>query len=643
MQPSQNVESPAADAPEPEPIPTDAAEGSVEDEQDPSTSEAERGEGFAALGLPAELVESVSALGYEEPTPIQREAIPVLLAGRDLLGQAATGTGKTAAFALPLLARLGDSPAEPQRPGALVLVPTRELATQVAEAIYRYGKRLGTSVLPIYGGTGYGRQLRALSEGVKVVVATPGRVLDHLQRGTLELDRLAFLVLDEADEMLDMGFAEDLEAILSRAPAERQTALFSATLPRRILDLAEAHLRDPERIAIAKERTAPGAIPRVRQVAYLVRRHEKLEALSRVLDLEVPAATLVFCRTRVGVDEVSEAMGARGYRAEALHGGISQDQRERVLNRFREGRTELLVATDVAARGLDIDHVSHVVNMDVPIDPDTYVHRIGRTGRAGREGNAITFLEPRERRMLATIERVASASVPIEELPSAAELVRHRRERTREALLTGLSQGDGAAFRETAEELVGSHVAVDLLATAMALIYRAEHGEAVPGDDATRAPQQDPAARVGREPRAPGSDAPARPERRPMAAWGEDDARPPAPRRERSFESRPERGPDRSFDRGPDRGPGSRLAPPPPGAARLFIGAGRDLGLRPGDLVGAITGETGLRGDVVGPIRISERFTLVEVLEEHAGEIVDALRRAKVRGRTLNVRFDREI
>ncbi len=627
MHPLEEEESPSPALESPEPAPQE---------------EAAREGGFGALGLSDALAEAVLGLGYEEPTPIQREAIPVLLAGRDLLGQAATGTGKTAAFALPVLERLGGRRPAAHRPLALVLVPTRELATQVAEAFYRYGKSLGASVLPIYGGTGYGRQLRALSDGVQVVVATPGRVLDHLERGTLALDDLVALVLDEADEMLDMGFAEDLESILAKAPATRQTALFSATLPARILDLAGAHLTDPARIAIAAERTAAGALPRVRQVAYVVPRHHKLEALSRVLDLEAPGAALIFCRTRIGVDEVAEGMGARGYRAEALHGGIGQDQRERVLQRFRDGRTELLVATDVAARGLDIDHVSHVVNMDVPIDPETYVHRIGRTGRAGREGTAITFLEPRERRLLNTIQRVAAALIPIEELPSAAELERHRRERTREALLTSLADGSGESFREAAEALAAQHDPIALLAAALGRVHRAEHGEDARPEESA-APRETPERRGFEEMRDRRETREPREFKEPRETRAPREFTQPRETRERRPEPpRREREPGHFADQGGDQGEHRRMPPPPPGAARLWVGAGRAQGLRPGDLVGAITGETGLGGHVVGPIRVTERFTLIEVLEEHAHEIVDALRGAKVRGRFLNVRFDRE-
>src|SRR5687768_7393193 len=315
---------------------------------DPTTG----GPTFDELGLRPELLGALTALGYEEPTPIQQEAIPPLVAGRDLLGQAATGTGKTAAFALPVLQRLPEE--RGTAPTAIVLVPTRELAVQVSEALHRYGRELGARVVPVYGGAPIVRQLRSLEAGVDVVVATPGRALDLLNRGSLQLGEVRTVVLDEADEMLDMGFAEDLEAILGETPAERQTVLFSATMPRRLDSLARRHLREPVRITIGREKAAPGEAPRVRQTAYVVPRAAKPAALGRILDVESPTAAIVFCRTREEVDTLTETLNGRGYRAEALHGGMSQEQRDRVMGRLRGGTADLLVATDVAARGLAI-------------------------------------------------------------------------------------------------------------------------------------------------------------------------------------------------------------------------------------------------------------------------------------------------
>ena len=386
----------------------------------PETAEivTEQGPSFADLPLGPELQRTVAALGYTTPTPIQAEAIAPLVEGRDLIGQAATGTGKTAAFALPMLERLGEQ--RPSRTGrtapfGLVLAPTRELALQVAEAITSYGRGMGARVLTVYGGAPVGPQLRGLSEGVDVVVATPGRAIDLMNRGALRLDELEVVVLDEADEMLDMGFVEDIETLLDATPDTRQAVLFSATMPRRIEDLARNYLREPVTVRMGREVVPEGEAPLVRQTAYLVPRTHTTAALGRVLEAERPKAAIVFCRTRLDVDAVTETLTARGLRAEALHGGMDQEHRSRVVDRLRSGRTELLVATDVAARGLDIDLLTHVVNHDVPQSPETYVHRIGRVGRAGREGVAITLVPPSKTYMLRQIERLTRQ--PIDDRP----------------------------------------------------------------------------------------------------------------------------------------------------------------------------------------------------------------------------------
>src|SRR5260221_86548 len=355
--------------------------------------------GFGGLGLIDELTKAVSALGYEEPTPVQRETIQLMIATRDVLGPAAPGTGKTAAFALPMLQRLaGEDAAARKQTGGLVLVPTRELAMQVSEAIHKYAKGLGVTVLPVYGGAPISQQIRPLERGAGIVVATPGRALDHIKRGTLKLAHLRMLVLDEADELLGVGFAENLDAILDATPKTRQTALFSATLPARILAIAQRHLNNPARVTIAHEKTVAGKLPRVRQIAYIVPRAHKPAALDRVLDMENPTSAIVFCRTRLEVESLVETLNAHGRRAQALHGGMEQRQRDRVMQLFRAGKADLLVATDVAARGLDIEHLSHVVNYDVPSAAEAYGHRLGRTGRprggaAGpREPVAAAFL-----------------------------------------------------------------------------------------------------------------------------------------------------------------------------------------------------------------------------------------------------------
>jgi ATP-dependent RNA helicase DeaD len=545
---------------------------------------------FADLSLRPELLESLSGLGYEEPTPIQWEALPPLIAGRDLLGQAATGTGKTAAFALPILQRLAPREEHGGDPAALVLVPTRELATQVSEALHKYGRGLGVRVLPIYGGQPIVRQLKALERGVDVVVATPGRAVDHLGRRTLRLGAVQTVVLDEADEMLDMGFAEDIETILDAAADPRQTVLFSATMPPRIARMAGARLRDPVRIEIGREPAVPGEAPRVRQSAYIVPRAHKPAALGRVLDHEAPAAALVFCRTRDEVDTLTETLNGRGYRAEALHGGMSQEQRTRVLGRLKAGTSDLLVATDVAARGLDIDHLTHVVNYDVPSAPDAYVHRIGRVGRAGREGVAITLAGPREHRMLKTIEKVTRSRIAVEKVPTVADLRARRLELTRAALADVLESGDDLdAFRVVVDTLGDEHDVVQIALAAVRLAHEATGGGAPEDEDDI------PQVEAG---------SPAR------------------------------RGPT-----GRDAAPRGRR--PEGVTTRLFIGAGRAAGIRPQDLVGAITGESHLAGRQIGAIEIADRFSLVEVPETEADAVVRALRGSTIKGKKQTVRRER--
>src|SRR6188508_1459817 len=427
-------------------------------------------DGFSSLELDARLLTTIAALGYEEPTPIQREAIPPLLAGRDLLAEAPTGTGKTAAFALPTLQRIPIGKAGEGSTSALVLVPTRELAMQVAEALHKYGRELGARILPVYGGQPIGQQLRGLRRGVDIVVATPGRAVDHLKRGSLRFDGVQVVILDEADEMLDMGFAEDLETILAATPDERQTALFSATISPTITRIAKRHLHDPARIKVHAEKLAGDGTARVRQVAYVVRRNDKLAALCRILDVEDPASTLVFARTRGEVDDLAEALSARGHDAGALHGGLTQEGRDRMMGRFRDGSLDVLVATDVAARGLDIEHVSHVVNFDVPSNPDAYVHRIGRTGRAGREGVAITLVEPREHRMLRNIEAATHAKLEIAHLPTVADLRERRTEILRANLREALVGDDFDRFRGVVEPLTDEFDLVDIALAAISLM-----------------------------------------------------------------------------------------------------------------------------------------------------------------------------
>ena len=520
---------------------------------------------FASLGLDPRLVNALESLGYEEPTPIQREAIPPLIEGRDVLGQAATGTGKTAAFALPMLQRMGAAPKAKGLRG-LVLVPTRELAVQVAAAVHKYGRPMGVRVLPVYGGQSMGLQARALSRGVDVVVATPGRALDLMRRRIFDLATVEFVVLDEADEMLDLGFADDLEAILEATPEARQTALFSATMPSRIAKLAERHLDDPVRVAIPS--VARGGVGKVRQVAYVVGRASKPDALGRVLDMEAPQSALVFCRTRSEVDELTEALGGRGYRAEAIHGGLTQDQRDRVMKRFRDGAADLLVATDVAARGLDIPHLSHVVNYDVPSSPEMYVHRTGRTGRAGRTGVAITLVQPREERMLRQIEKLTRQRIETASLPTVADVHARRLEVTRAAVREALVAGGLDPYRAVAKALAEEFDVLDVAAAAVKLAHEPADAEGEP--EAAAAPE---------------------------AAPGE--------------------------------------------MARVFVGAGRLAGVRPKDLVGAITKGAGIAAEALGAIEIGDRFSVVDVRAGEAEALIESLRRTPLRGKKVPVRpFD---
>jgi len=542
---------------------------------------------FSSLGLDEKLVASLTELGYEEPTPVQAQTIPPLLAGRDLIGQAATGTGKTAAFGLPMLQRVAEMGPKRPKPSGLILVPTRELAMQVAEAMYRYGRGLNISAMPIYGGHSFSQQQQALKRGIDIVVATPGRALDHIRRGTLDLGGVSILTLDEADEMLDMGFADDLEAILTEIPEERQTIFFSATLPPRIAGMTKRHLRDPLRIEIGRESVDKGATPKVRQTAYVIPRARKLTALSRILDLENPDSALIFCRTRTEVDLLTERLAAHGYRSQAMHGGISQDQRTRVIKKLRDGAIDLVVATDVAARGLDIEQLSHVINYDVPATPDAYVHRVGRVGRAGREGVAITLADPRESRLLKQFERQINSKIQIEQVPTIADLRARRLEVTRGAIEEALLEGDLDPYRVVVESLSQEHDLLDIAIAAVKVAQdatdgeREEDGESV--EDFAVTPQAPSGGRKG-------------------AARGD------------------------------------RRGGPSANMARIYIGAGRHGGIRAGDLVGAIAGESGISGKVIGGIDIGDHFSIVELPEEVVEDVLRAMSRATIKGKKVKTR-----
>jgi ATP-dependent RNA helicase DeaD len=552
--------------------------------------------GFAVMGLDPRLM---NALDYKEPSPIQREAIPVLLQGKDLVGLAGTGTGKTAAFALPILHRLRAETSTKQGVAVLILVPTRELAIQVAKALSKYGKPIGLSVLAVYGGTGYGEQIRAIRNNVEVVVATPGRALDLMTKGKLPLDSVRMLVLDEADEMLNMGFAEDMDAILSQTPKERQTMLFSATMPPRIEEMTKKHLNEPVRIRVAKEQPAAGEAAQVRQTAYVVAQEHKARALARLLDIEQPTSAIIFVRTRMDADELVGSLAHRGFKPLALHGGLAQEQRDRVMQRFRAGEANLLVATDIAARGLDIAHLSHVVNYDIPTDTDQYIHRIGRVGRAGRAGVAITLTTPREQGRLYQVERAVKQKIAILPIPTVKDLKAARINRTRTQLTEALAKAEVPdELRALVADMAKTFDPTDLALAALTLL------------------------RTGAKP--------------------DDEKEIPAVNTQRSNNNTSTRQ-DR-FQRGFDAVEQTKQVgrrPTGRGMAKVFFGIGRDAGVAARDFVMAIEHEAGVPGKDIGAIDLTDRFALVEVPGELADYVVETMQGLRIRGRRVNVRADR--
>ncbi len=549
---------------------------------------------FEALGLKPALLQPLRELGYEEPTPIQAAAIPPLIDGFDLLGQAATGTGKTAAFALPMLHRRDDA-ARGKGPFGLVLVPTRELALQVSQALHRYGRADNVQLVAVYGGAPVRQQIEALKRGVDIVVATPGRALDLVNRRVLKLGDVRMVVLDEADEMLDMGFIEDIEAILEKTPEDRQTALFSATLPKRIDKLARQQLSSPVHVKIEAEKKAADEAPLVRQTAYVVPRARKSAALGRILDAEDPGSTIVFCRTRGGVDDLTELLSATGYPAEALHGGLTQIQRDKVMARLRSGATNLLVATDVAARGIDIGQLTHVVNYDLPVSPEAYVHRIGRVGRAGREGTAIALVEPRERRLFTAIEKLIGHPIHVAQVPSSSEVRNLRLQRTATAIREQLQNASDDSerlerYRGVLDELTAEYDVFDIAAAAIALAHEATQGAESPEAD-------------------------------------EDSF-------DHAFNDTPKRPPKAKGDKKSHKSL--------PDGVRLFFNVGRKAGITPGDLVGAITHEANIKGKDLGAIVVHEMYSLVEVPKAKANRIARELNHCTIKGRRVKVRLDRK-
>jgi len=566
--------------------------------------------GFGSLGLRPELVQTLNDLGYEEPTPIQRETIPILLTGQDLLGQAATGTGKTAAFALPALNAIG--PGFPDAPSVLVLTPTRELAVQVSEAIVQYGKKLGAKVVPVFGGQPIGRQLGALDRGAHVVVATPGRAIDHIGRGSLRLDQIKTVILDEADEMLDMGFTDDIESILESTPDARQTVMFSATMPPRINSIAKRHQRDPHKIKIGKAETQESQ-KLIRQRVYYVKRNDKPYALGRILDIETPDAAIVFCRTRMDVDQLTATMGLRGYRAEALHGGMDQTQRDRVMARLRDGTAELLVATDVAARGLDVDTLTHVVNYDVPAAAESYVHRVGRVGRAGREGTAITLADPRDRRQLGNIERLMKTTIEVAKVPSVADLRARQVELTVNQIRESLASVDLEDFNKVLHALAGEDSDRNIALAAIKLVHESR-GAVMDEREIPDASVRNDRSKNFKDKRSDGKS-----RHRDDRVWDDKKSK-----GKKKSDREDGKGKKRDFDNSD--------------TAFVFISLGRKSGVRPGDLVGAIANESGLTGRQIGPIRISEQHSVVGVPKADVERVINAMDRATMRGKPVKAR-----
>jgi ATP-dependent RNA helicase DeaD len=577
---------------------------------------------FNDLSLSAPILAALSDVGYEQPSPIQAATIPHVLAGRDVVGQAQTGTGKTAAFALPLLSKLDLSAREPQ---ALVLVPTRELAIQVAEAFQRYATHLpGFHVLPIYGGQSYTPQLQSLRRGVHVVVATPGRVMDHLKRGTLNLATLKHLVLDEADEMLRMGFIDDVEWILSQAPASRQIALFSATMPAEVRRIAKNHLRDPAEVTIRSKTTTASSI---RQRYWMVSGVHKLDALTRILEAEPFEAMLVFTRTKQSTTELAERLEARGFSAEALNGDIPQQLRERTIARLKAGQVDILVATDVAARGLDVDRVTHVVNFDVPYDPESYVHRIGRTGRAGRSGEAILFIAPRERNMLRVIECTTRQPITQMELPSVEDVNEQRVIRFNQRITDALAGGQAAAFRGLIERYEQAHnvPAVEIAAALASLaqgktpLFLEASSRSAPDRDSAGSRGSRAERTYSREPAAAASHSAERKPRR--EAPGE------RPRPESRDRDRPAR----------DAKPAARRGRDDEELQTYRVEVGEIHGVRPANIVGAIANEAGLDGKFIGRVVIREDHSFVDLPGDMPKEVFRSLQKVRVGGQQLQI------
>lgn len=555
---------------------------------------------FSDLPLSKNILQALEDIGYETPSPIQEQAIPVLLNGGDVLGMAQTGTGKTAAFALPILSNIDMSQSTPQ---VLVLAPTRELAIQVAEAFQGFAKHLkGLHVLPVYGGAEYSTQIRALKRGVHIVVGTPGRVMDHMRKGTLDASKLKVLVLDEADEMLRMGFIDDVEWVLDQIPKQRQIALFSATMPKEVHRIASKHLNNPTEVIIKQTQATATTIT---QKYWLVSGIHKLDALTRILEAEEFDGIIIFVRTKTATIELAEKLEARGYAAAALNGDIAQNQRERIVDQLKKGKIDILIGTDVVARGLDVDRISHVINYDIPYDNESYVHRIGRTGRAGRKGTAILFVAPRERRLLRSIEQSTKKKIDEMQLPSAQEINDNRVTRFKDKIIDAVQGSDLKFYQEMIEsiEQTNNIPAVEIAAGLAKLLQ----GD-VPFFLDEKAIKK--------------------------AEFNDDDR---GSRRERPSRDRNDRGAPRRGDRN-DRGPGARRnSEPNEGMERFRIEVGRQHGVKPGNIIGCIANEAGLDGEFIQKLQIEDSYSLVDLPSDMPKNVFNDLKGAWICGQQLKI------
>ncbi|KRE88337.1 RNA helicase [Frateuria sp. Soil773] len=565
----------------------------------PSPDHVPAAAGFAALALSPEVSRALADVGYESPSPIQAATIPPLLEGRDVLGQAQTGTGKTAAFALPILSRIDLKPGKPQ---ALVLAPTRELAIQVAEAFQRYAAHLpGLQVLPIYGGQSYGPQLHALRRGVHVVVGTPGRVIDHLDKGTLDLSELKYLVLDEADEMLRMGFIDDVEKVLEATPPTRQVALFSATMPAPIRKIAQKHLKEPVEVTI---KAATTTAANIRQRYWFVSGLHKLDAMTRILEAEPFDAMIIFARTKQATEELAEKLQARGLAAAAINGDIAQPQRERVIQQLKDGKLDILVATDVAARGLDVERISHVMNYDIPYDTESYVHRIGRTGRAGRSGEAILFVTPREKGMLRAIERATRQPIEEMKLPTVEAVNDVRINKFKQRISDTLAVGELGLFQQLIEQYEQEHnIPAIEIAAALARIAQGDQPLLLTPPPKREFAPREPAARERHA-------SPGRDERRAPREHAPRDVPPPRPVRAHATEE---------------------------GKRTYRIEVGHDHGVKPGNIIGAIANEAGLESGFIGRLSIRGEYSLIDLPDGMPKEVFDHLKKVWVSQQQLRI------